>query len=74
MFAARLGDAGAGAVHLTNFQTKTARAMAQTYGPELLSLWLGELIRLSWSERSGEGEGWEGLEKLLLAVMSRAAG
>ena len=48
--------------------------MAQTYGPELLSLWLGELIRLSWSERSGEGEGWEGLEKLLLAVMSRAAG
>ena len=71
-FVARLGDAGAEAVHLTGFQTKTARSMAQTYGPNLLSLWLGELIRLSWSERNGEGEGWDGLEKLLLVVMSRA--
>lgn len=72
MFIAQLGDAGAGATHLTNFQTKTAHAMARVYGPTLLSLWLGELIRLSWSERNGEGEGWEGLEKLVLAVMSRA--
>jgi len=69
---ASLGDDAAGALHLTAFQAKTAAAMARLYGGELLSLWLGELIRLSWSERTGDGEGWEGLEKLLLAVMSRA--
>ena len=46
--------------------------MARLYGGPLLSLLLGELIRLSWSERSGDGEGWDGLEKLLLVAMSRA--
>ncbi|MBP5212734.1 MAG: hypothetical protein J6Z30_07745 [Pyramidobacter sp.] len=69
---ASLGDAAATALHLTAFQTKTAKAMARLYGPKRLPLVLGELIRLSWSERSGDGEGWEGLEKLLLAAMSRA--
>lgn len=67
-----LGDGAAKALRLTNFQAKTARLMAQTYGRDLLPLWLGELIRLSWCERTGDGEGWEGLEKLTLAVISRA--
>ena len=69
---ASLGDGAANALHLTAFQTKTAAAMARLYGGPLLSLLLGELIRLSWCERSGDGEGWDGLEKLLLAAMSRA--
>lgn len=69
---ASLGDGAAAAIHLTAFQAKTAAAMARLYGGPLLSLLLGELIRLSWCERSGDGEGWDGLEKLLLAAMSRA--
>ena len=69
---ASLGDGAAAAIHLTAFQAKTAAAMARLYGGPLLSLLLGELIRLSWSERSGDGEDWDGLEKLLLAAMSRA--
>ena len=69
-----LGDEAASAIHLTAFQTKTAKAMVRLYGPQLLALVLGELIRLSWSERNGDGEGWEGLEKLLLAAMSRTNG
>lgn len=69
---ASLGNEAAEALRLTSFQSKTAAAMARLYGPELLALVLGELIRLSWSERTGDGEGWEGLEKLLLAAMSRA--
>lgn len=68
----RLGSDAASSLHLTAFQTKIAKSMVPIYGANLLSLWLGELIRLSWSERNGEGESWEGLEKLLLAVMSRA--
>ncbi len=70
---ARLGTSAAAALGLTSFQTKTAGAMARLYGGELLSSCLGELIRLSLAERSGAGEGWEGLEKLLLAVMSRVS-
>ncbi len=69
---ASLGEGASAALHFTAFQAKTAASMARLYGGELLALWLGELIRLSWSERTGDGEGWEGLERLLLAVMSRA--
>ncbi|MDY3868675.1 MAG: DNA-binding protein [Pyramidobacter sp.] len=68
----RLGARAGKALRLTNYQQKTASAMAGIYGSALLSLFLGELIRLSWSERTGDGEGWNGLEKLLLAVISRA--
>lgn len=69
---ASLGEEAASCLGLTKFQTKIAQAMARLYGPRLLSLWLGELLRLSWRERSGDGEGWEGLEKLLLAVFARS--
>lgn len=67
----RFGPGAAKALRLTAYQEKTAQTMARLYGAPLLSLWLGELIRLSWSERNGEGEGWDGLEKLLLVVLSR---
>ena len=70
--AASLGDDAAKALRLTAFQTKTAKAMASRYGKRLLSVWLGELIRLSMLERTGDGEGWEGLEALLLSVFSRS--
>jgi DNA polymerase III delta subunit len=66
-----LGDKAAQALKLTNFQTRTARAMVSLYGGTLLSAWLAELIRLSWCERTGDGAGWEGLENLTLSVMSR---
>ncbi len=70
---ARLGKSVGGALKLTAFQTKTATAMANLYGADVLSACLGELIRLSLAERSGAGEGWDGLEKLLLAMMSRVS-
>ena len=66
-----LGDGAAQALKLTNFQARTARAMAGIYGRTLLSAWLAELLRLSWTERNGEGTGWEGFENLTLSVMSR---
>ncbi len=70
---ARFGKSAGGSLKLTAFQTRTASAMANLYGADVLSVCLGELIRLSLAERSGAGEGWEGLEKLLLAMMSRAS-
>lgn len=67
-----LGEGAAGALTLTPYQTKIARSMASHYGRTLLSAWLAELLRLSWSERTGDGAGWDGFEALTCAVLSRA--
>lgn len=69
---ARLGSAAAKTLRLSPYQAKTGGKTANRYGVKLLSVMLGELIRLSMSERTGDGEGWNGLERLLLAVESRA--
>ncbi len=68
-----LGEGAAKSLTLTPYQTKIARATASRYGRTLLSAWLAELLRLSWSERTGDGAGWDGFEALILSVMSRAA-
>ncbi len=71
LFAA-LGEEAIGLLRLSPYQSNIAKAMARLYGPRLLPLMLGELIRLSWVERKGDSEGWEGLERLLLVSMSFA--
>ncbi len=65
-----LGPGSVKALKLTEFQGKAASDLARRFSSQSLSCWLVELIRLSWSERTGDGEGWNGLERTVLGALA----
>lgn len=69
-YVGRWGSTGAKAIGLSPYQTKLGGQLARRCGLQVLAYWMGELIRLSWSERTGEGEDWNGLERTILGALS----
>lgn len=55
---------------LSDYQARTAADTAKKFSSSILVLLLGEVLRLSLTERSGDGEGWNGLERVLLGALS----
>ena len=58
------------ALGLTDYQTRIACKTARRWPPHVLALLTGELVRLSMAERTGDGQGWNGLEIALLGGLS----
>ncbi len=66
-----LGPGSVKALKLTDFQGRTAADLARRFPSQVLARWLGELLRLTWSERTGDGEGWNGLERTVLGALAQ---